>query len=358
MTKNRVQGSWMIYGATGYTGTLIAKEAVRRGHRPLLAGRNAEKLRMLAEQLGLEWCAFSLEDKSTLREATESIDLMLNTAGPFTETCEPIMDGCLAGHTHYMDISNEIFVLQAAQARHHLAEKMGVSLIPSVGFGTTASNCLARHVWAKITDPVSLELVISPYVAQRSAGAIKSTLKTIACGAYVRKNGILTAIPFGSGAKHMLITNRAHNVLPVATGDLEAAYMSTGVANICVYMPHSLNPALACFVLPIIQKLLSWDVLRQLAEQQIGRRQASHAINPVDTKQHSWVWARATDPHGNIAEARLEAGEGYNFTASASIHAVEWVLCHHSVGAQAPAAVFGEDFVLRLEGVNRYDAPP
>ncbi len=49
--KNRVNGSWMLYGATGYTGTLIAEEAVRRGHRPILAGRNAEKLRSLAKRL-------------------------------------------------------------------------------------------------------------------------------------------------------------------------------------------------------------------------------------------------------------------------------------------------------------------
>ena len=33
--------TWMIYGATGTTGTLIAEEAVRRGHQPVLAGRSA-----------------------------------------------------------------------------------------------------------------------------------------------------------------------------------------------------------------------------------------------------------------------------------------------------------------------------
>ena len=37
--------TWMIYGANGYTGPLLAEEAVRRGHRPILAGRSAEKLK-------------------------------------------------------------------------------------------------------------------------------------------------------------------------------------------------------------------------------------------------------------------------------------------------------------------------
>lgn len=153
----------MLYGATGYTGTLIAEEAVRRGHRPILAGRNAEKLHPLAERLGLEWCVFSLEDESARFRAAESVDLMLHAAGHFAETCELMMDACLAGKTHYLDSSNEISVLQAAQARHRMAEENGVSIISGVGFGTIASNCLVRHVCEQIAEPVSLEIVISPY---------------------------------------------------------------------------------------------------------------------------------------------------------------------------------------------------
>jgi uncharacterized protein YbjT (DUF2867 family) len=42
---------FLIYGATGYTGSLIADEAVRRGYRPILAGRNAEVLAALARKL-------------------------------------------------------------------------------------------------------------------------------------------------------------------------------------------------------------------------------------------------------------------------------------------------------------------
>ena len=44
----------MIYGANGYTGELIAREAVKRGMRPILAGRSREKIEPLARELGLE----------------------------------------------------------------------------------------------------------------------------------------------------------------------------------------------------------------------------------------------------------------------------------------------------------------
>jgi len=44
---------WMIYGATGYTGRLIAKEAVRRGLKPVLGGRNADALEEMGAELKL-----------------------------------------------------------------------------------------------------------------------------------------------------------------------------------------------------------------------------------------------------------------------------------------------------------------
>jgi len=53
---------FLIYGATGYTGSLIAHEAVRRGYRPILAGRNAEALAALARKAGLDQRVFPLDD--------------------------------------------------------------------------------------------------------------------------------------------------------------------------------------------------------------------------------------------------------------------------------------------------------
>ena len=347
----------MLYGATGYTGTLIAEEAVRRGHRPILAGRNAEKLRVLAERLKLEWMAFSPEDAGTLFKAAESVDLLLHAAGCFTETCESMMDACLAGKSHYLDISNEISVLHAAQARHRMAEEKGISIIPGVGFGSVASNCLVSHVCAQITEPVSLEVVMSPYVAQKSAGAAKSTLETIAHGCYVRRNGALVSTPFGSGAKLIHFTNGKCNALPVPSGDLEAAYMTTGIANITVYMASPLSPIFARLVLPLIQKLLSWDTLRQRINRWIDKRPTSSVTKPVDENRRSWLWAQAADRHGKVAEAWLETGEGYEFTASASMQAIEWVLGQQPIGASSPSAVFGADFVLQMDGARRCDGP-
>ena len=59
---------WMIYGANGYTGRLIAAEAVKRGLKPVLAGRSEPAVRELAESLGLRWRQFGLEHEGGVKE--------------------------------------------------------------------------------------------------------------------------------------------------------------------------------------------------------------------------------------------------------------------------------------------------
>jgi short subunit dehydrogenase-like uncharacterized protein len=82
---------FLIYGANGYTGRLIAELAKQRGQSPVLAGRSADKVRPLAEELGLPWRAFPLE-----RPDLKDVQLVLHCAGPFSATSRPMVDACLA----------------------------------------------------------------------------------------------------------------------------------------------------------------------------------------------------------------------------------------------------------------------
>jgi short subunit dehydrogenase-like uncharacterized protein len=99
---------WLIYGANGYSGELIAREAVRRGHRPVLGGRDPQRLEPLAGELGCEMRAFDLASPQL-----SGIDLVLHCAGPFVKTAAPMVDACLAARAHYLDITGEIAVFEA-----------------------------------------------------------------------------------------------------------------------------------------------------------------------------------------------------------------------------------------------------
>jgi short subunit dehydrogenase-like uncharacterized protein len=74
---------WLIYGANGYTGGLIAREAARRGHRPILAGRSAQAVAALAAELSLEHRVFSLDPPAALAQGIEGHSVVLHCAGPF-----------------------------------------------------------------------------------------------------------------------------------------------------------------------------------------------------------------------------------------------------------------------------------
>ena len=105
---------WLLYGANGYTGELIAEHAVKHGHRPTLAGRSESKIKPLADRLGLPYVIADLNDTFSITKAVSEVDLVLHAAGPFKYTAHPMIKACIVGKTHYLDITGEIDVFEYA----------------------------------------------------------------------------------------------------------------------------------------------------------------------------------------------------------------------------------------------------
>ena len=124
----------MIYGANGYTGELIAREAVSRGLKPILAGRTAAKVEQLAASLGLQARVFDLANAAATSRSVEGMGLVLHCAGPFSATAAPMMAACLATHAHYLDITGEISVFEHARTLEAAARTAGIAVCPGVGF--------------------------------------------------------------------------------------------------------------------------------------------------------------------------------------------------------------------------------
>ena len=103
---------WIICRANGYMGRLIAEEAVRRELQPVLAGRNVQAIKALAARLKLEHLTFDLTNEKETSNALSECDLVLNCAGPFTQTVELMLTACLKAKTHYLDISGELQVFE------------------------------------------------------------------------------------------------------------------------------------------------------------------------------------------------------------------------------------------------------
>ena len=148
----------MIYGATGYVGEHVARTAGSLGIEAIVAGRDAAKLDRIASETGIERRAFGLDDPSAIDGALNSVAVVLNCAGPFKHTAEPLASACLRAGAHYLDITGEIPVYEALQAKDAQAKARGVMLLPGVGFDVVPTDCLALHLKQRLPTATRLRL--------------------------------------------------------------------------------------------------------------------------------------------------------------------------------------------------------
>lgn len=346
---------WMVYGANGYTGRIVAEEALRRGHRPVLAGRSADKVRPLAEQLGLPWVAFGLDDITAITKAIEAVELVFHAAGPFVHTSEPMVTACLARGAHYVDVTGEIPVFARTLDRDAEARRAKVCLISGVGFDVIPTDCLARHVADQVPNARHLEIAFAP-VMKTSPGTTKTMIEMMARGNLVRREGALVPAPIGEDVRSFRFSDRTRMAVSIPWGDLETAYKTTGVPNIATYIAMPDVQVRAMKVLgSSLASVFKSDRVRKTLFGWIERGVHGPSAEALG-KGTSYVYASARDADGKKAEAWLETAEGYSFTAKGGVLAVERILAEDPVGATTPALAFGADFVLSIEGTRRFDS--
>ena len=324
MTGHR---SWMLYGANGYTGGLIAQHALDRGHRPVLAGRNGPQISALAGRLGLPYRVVDSDDAAALQEALVDAELLLNAAGPFLHTAIPLSEACLSVGVHYLDISNELQVFRALYGQDDRARRAGVTVMPGVGFGVVATNCLAAYVHEAVGGAEHLAVATRVASAQPGPGAAATMQENLPFGGWVRRGGHLVTQEIFTGVTTLEFPDGLCEAMPVPTGDLEAAFRATGASNVTAYAvsPPAPDPSA-----PEVE--------------------TAGAQTP-----RSYGWARATNSEGSTAAALLQTGDSYSFTAATSIRAVEETLAGSRRGALSPASGFGSDFAFSIEATTRLD---
>ena len=186
--------SFLIYGANGYTGELIARYAVERGLKPIIAGRRSEAISKIAETHSLEHRIFSLDDREKLDAAVREVDMVLHCAGPFSLTSRPMVEACLRNRKHYTDITGEISVFETCAALAGRAKEAGIMIMPGVGFDVVPSDCLALHLKNRL--PSATHLTLAFYGKGRLSHGTQATMTmNVGRGGAIRKDGKITAVP-------------------------------------------------------------------------------------------------------------------------------------------------------------------
>src|SRR4051812_414940 len=185
---------WMLYGATGTTGRLILDEALRRGHRPLVAGRDAPRVSDLAGRHGLEAVPFPL-DADECHDALANVAVVVNAAGPYFETGVPLREACLRAGASYIDVNGEVDDFLAALACDARARAKGIAVVPGAGFGVVFGEALAAHVASRLPDATWMRMSLAPATETTSTAAMRSTAAVLAKGGHAVAGGVLEKRP-------------------------------------------------------------------------------------------------------------------------------------------------------------------
>jgi short subunit dehydrogenase-like uncharacterized protein len=342
---------WLLYGANGYTGRLIAEEAVRRGMRPTLAGRDERKIKELAEKLDCPSRVFPLDDPDRIASYLAGHRAVLHCAGPFSATAAPMMEACLAAGVHYLDITGEISVIEAAAALGDRAVRAGVTLLPAAGFDVVPSDCLAAMLAARLPGATHLQLAFTG-TGSVSPGTARTMLEALPGGGRARIDGRITWVPAGWKSLEIPFRDGPRQAVTVPWGDVASAFYSTGIPNIEVYLAVSprqvrwlrrLRRLLPLVRLPLPQGLLRWGVRRFIAGPSAEERRTGRGS----------FWGRVSDAQGRSVEATLITPSGYELTVWTALACLEKVLAGAAPpGFTTPSKAFGPEFILTVPGTD------
>ncbi|MBV6395245.1 MAG: hypothetical protein HFACDABA_00820 [Anaerolineales bacterium] len=346
--------TFLLYGSYGYTGNLIAEQSLREGLRPILAGRDAARLRAQAQRLNLDFRVIPLSDASALDDALRAARLVVHAAGPFVHTWQPMVEACLRTGAHYMDISGEIEEFEAIARLDAQAKAAGVMLLPGAGFDVIPSDCLAAHVQQRLPSATHLKLFIRGVGSGVSRGTARSAIENMQRAGRIRRAGNVVTVPSAWRVEQRDFGRGPVRLVSIGWGDVSTAYHSTGIPNVEVYMAF---PPMAIYFLKLMRvigplmynrpvKRLLQSFLRFRPE---GPGEAQRASG------FSLMLAEASDG-ATVAASQQRVPEGYQLTMlTAAAIAKRIIAGDWKPGFQTPSRVYGADYILDFPGVTRAD---
>lgn len=344
--------SFLLYGANGYTGELIARYAAEYNLHPVLAGRREEVLRKLATKLNYPYKVFDLNDSGALSAALKEVSVIVNAAGPFQFTAKPIIEACLQTGTHYIDINGDISVFEFIRKYDDAARRAGVMILPGAGFDVVPTDCAAFLLKKMLPDAIDLKLAFASPGGGLSHGTATTMINKLGEGGAVRKNGKIVREPLGQKGMWVDFGTRRFFVMTIPWGDIATAYYTTGIPDIESYT--GISPGI--YRLLKVQFLFNWllrtKFIRRILKKKIDKRGAGPSDGQRN-KTTSFVWGQVANSKGEKASVEMHTPDGYTLTVYTTLQIAKKILQgNFTAGYQTPASAYGEDLIAEVPGVK------
>ena len=346
---------FLIYGATGYTGKLTVRYAVQQGLKPIIAGRTKEKVKALANEFGLEYRVFSLQDTAALEKTLSEVKVVLHVAGPFIYTYKAMAEACLATGTHYLDVTGEIDVFEGLAGMSKRAIAAGIMLMPGTGFDVVPTDCLSLRLKERMPDATHLSLGIMSTGGGLSHGTAKTMVENIDGGSAVRQAGKIVPRKAGDSTRAIDFGRGPKMCVSIPWGDVSTAYHSTKIPNIEVFSYTSPMAIRAMKMSGILSPLLKARWFKNFLQKKIDKQPAGPSDKALDAGL-SLCWGQVKNAKGETATSRVQCPQGYKLTALTSLNIVQKVMAGNAIpGFQTPAKAYGAGLIAEIEGVEITD---
>ncbi len=356
----------VLFGATGYTGELTARALVKRGQLPVLAGRNADKLKHLAAELGdLEIAVADVELPRTVSALVERGDVLLSTVGPFSHYGRPALAAAVNRGAHYIDVSAEPpFIQSVFENWSPRARTSGSALLTAMGYEYAAGNLVAALA-LRDAGPAATRVAVGYFPeiqvgrSGMSGGTLASITSTVFAPGFARRGGVVSAERAGRRQRSFEVAGTKRHTLSLSGSEhyaLPQTYPT--LSDVDVYLQW---PGPSSKIMNLLYStgggVLALRPVRRAAHR-AGRRLFPGSLGGPDERTRvagsAVVMAEAFDARGKIlARAVLEGINPYDLTGGILAWAADRVanVGPRGVGALGPVAAFGLDELA--EGVRQ-----
>jgi short subunit dehydrogenase-like uncharacterized protein len=183
---SRQQGPIAVYGATGYTGKLVAAELADAKADFVLAGRSREKLEALAAELEVDAPVqtASLDDPASLRTLLGDCAVVIDCAGPFVRFGEPVVRAAVETSTHYLDTTGEQPYMKLVFERYGpAAAEAEIAVVPAMGFDFVPGDMIAALTAEGMGEVDEVVVAYAWSGFEPSRGTTLTTLEILGGGA-------------------------------------------------------------------------------------------------------------------------------------------------------------------------------
>lgn len=340
----------IIYGAYGSLGQSITQHLLDLGIYPLLAGRNKNQLKQLAQKNNLPYVCFDLINTSTIEKHLRDAEVFINCVGSLISNPEPIARAAMKADCHYLDIGGQYHTLTTLYQLSDIAKQSNSVICAGIGAECLPGDCLASAIKhnLKTLNQVEIAYDIGHHF---SAGSLQSTLIRISHDNIEIDQGSPLCVPYKYNAKKVLFGSRKKMVTQITTGDLAAIQKSCKTPNIKSYFSVTRKFAPITKVLNWIPSLFSASpiVLNNLN----GLLSKLLITKSAQKLTSSHYWAKGVSDDNRVLIASISAPDIYKLTENAVTQITLYLLKHErSGGIYTPSELMTWKFMEQLPGCS------